>query len=260
VDQTIAVSHAIARYLIESKGIAKNKITVIPTAPAISAPATKHLSPAERKRFLGISETDPLIVLAGRLEPQKGHWVAIDAMVAVLEEFPRAQLVFLGEGSLRLQLEQLVQAKQLGANIRFAGYKNNVREWFAAADLSILPSFYEGLPMTVLESLAEGCPMVATAVDGTPEVIRNGETGILVPPGDAAQLGQAICKMLRDREFAKRTARAGQRDVLENFSVDNLVTRTQELYLRTWDQHLQKAAPPSALQVSLAANRSNPPS
>jgi glycosyltransferase involved in cell wall biosynthesis len=260
VDQTIAVSNAIARYLIDSKGIAKNKITVIPTAPALSAPATKNRSAAERKCSLGISGTDPLIVLAGRLEPQKGHWVAIDAMTAILKEFPRAQLVFLGEGGLRSQLEELVQSKQLGASVRFAGYQRNIRDWFAAADLSILPSFYEGLPMTALESLAEGCPMVATAVDGTPEVIRNGETGILVPAGDAVQLGQAIRVMLRDREFSQRTALAGQRDVLENFSVGKLLLRTQELYLRIWEQHLRKADSRSALQVSLASSRSNPPS
>jgi len=260
VDRTIAVSNAIARYLIECKRIAKNKITVIPTAPAIATPAVKGGSAAERKCSLGVSGIDPLIVLAGRLEPQKGHWVAIESMVAVLKEFPRAQLVFLGEGSLSCQLEQLVQSKQLSANIRFAGYQRNVRDWFAAADLSILPSFYEGLPMTALESLAEGCPIVATAVDGTPEVIRNGETGILVPSGDSVQLGRAICLMLRDREFAQRTALAGQRNVLENFSIDKLIARTQEFYSRIWEHHLRKANSRSALQVSLATNRSNSPS
>ncbi|MFZ0420456.1 MAG: glycosyltransferase family 4 protein [Candidatus Sulfotelmatobacter sp.] len=260
VDQTIAVSNAIARYLIESKGIAKHKITVIPTAPALCAPAEKCASLAERKRSLGVSETDPLIVLAGRLEPQKGHKVAIDAMIAVLKEFPRAQLMFLGEGSLRSQLEQLVESKELGGNVRFGGFIKNLRDWFAAADLSVLPSFYEGLPMTVLEALQEACPIVATAVDGTPEIIRDGETGILVPPGNAAELGNAICTMLRDREFAKRTAVAGQRDVLRNFSVGNLITRTQELYLRTLDRHLQTAEAHSASPVSLSADRSAPPS
>ena len=258
VDHTIAVSNAIARYLVECKGIAKSKITVIPTAPALSAPTTGHRSAAERKHSLSLSETDPIIVLAGRLEPQKGHWVAINAMTAVLKEFPRAQLIFLGEGSLRFQLEQLVQSKQLGANIRFAGYQNNVRDWFAAADLSILPSFFEGLPMTVLESLAEGCPVVATAVDGTSEVIRNGETGILITAGEAVQLGQAICTMLKNKQFAKRCALAGQREVLENFSIDKLLTRTQEFYVKIWEQqHLRKANSHSTSGVSLAANRSN---
>lgn len=260
VDETIAVSKPIARYLVESKGLAEDKITVIPTAPALSPPATRHGSAAERKRLLGVSGTDPLIVLAGRLEPQKGHRVVIEAMKAVIAEFPRAQLVFLGEGSLRSQLEQLVRDKQLDDNVQFAGYQRNVRDWFAAADLSVLPSFYEGLPMTALESLSEACPMVATAVDGTPEIVRDGETGILVPPGDVDQLAQAICLMLRDREFAKRTALAGQREVLENFSVDKLIARTQEFYLNLWEQHLRKHESQSALQVWLAANRSNPPS
>lgn len=260
VDQTIAVSHAIARYLIESKGIAKHKVTVIPTAPALCTPAQRYSSAAERKRSLGMSETEPLIVLAGRLEPQKGHWVAIDAMISVLKEFPGAQMVFLGEGSLHSQLEQLVQSEHLGGNVRFGGFQRNLRDWFAAADLTILPSFYEGLPMTVLEALAEGCPIVATAVDGTPEIIRDGETGILVPAGDVVKLGQAICTMLRDREFARRTALAGQRDVLENYSVDKLLTRTQDVYLKAWDQHLSKTDRQAALRVALASNGSDSPS
>ena len=260
VDQTIAVSKALARYLIDCKGIPEKKITVIPTAPALSAPAARQSSTVERKSALGVSGTDPLIVLAGRLEPQKGHRVAIDAMASVLAEFPRAQLVFLGEGSLRAQLEQLVQGKQLSNHLRFAGYQRNVREWLAAADLSILPSFYEGLPMTALESLAEGCPMVASAVDGTPEIIRDGETGILVSPGDVSQLGRAICLMLKDREFAKRTALAGQRDVLDNFSLDKLVARTQAFYMKAWEQYLRKHEGRSTQPGWLAANRSNPPS
>lgn len=114
--------------------------------------------------------------------------------------------------------------------------------------------------MTVLEALAEGCPIVATAVDGTPEIIRDGETGILVPAGDVVKLGQAICTMLRDREFARRTALAGQRDVLENYSVDKLLTRTQDVYLKAWDQHLSKTDRQAALRVALASNGSDSPS
>jgi len=82
----------------------------------------------------------------------------------------------------------------------------------------------------------------------------------LVPSGDSVQLGRAICLMLRDREFAQRTALAGQRNVLENFSIDKLIARTQEFYSRIWEHHLRKANSRSALQVSLATNRSNSPS
>jgi len=158
----------------------------------------------------------------------------------VLAEFPRAQLVLLGEGSLRSELEQSVQNNHLDRNIRFAGYQRNVRDWFAAADLSVLPSFYEGLPMTALESLAEACPIVATAVDGTPEIVRDGKTGLLVPPGNPDRLSQAICRMLRDREFARQTAMNGQCEVLTNFTVDKLVLRTQEFYLNVWNQYRRR--------------------
>lgn len=255
IDQTIAVSNAIARYLIDCKGIAQNKVAVIPTAPALSTPA-KQESAARLRKSLGIEDSDPLVVLAGRLEPQKGHRILIEAIKSVFAEFPRVQLVFLGEGSLRSELERQVRDSQLNESIRFAGFQRNVREWFAAADLSVLPSFYEGLPMTALESLAEGCPIVATAVDGTPEVVRDGETGLLVPPGDVERLSDAICRMLRDREFALRTALAGQREVLENFSVKKLIARTQDFYLNAWENHLRKS-PGRAVQVWATTNRPN---
>jgi len=242
VDRTIAVSHGVANYLVQQKRLAEEKISVIPTAAALPSIGPDDRSRVERKRLLGASEADPLLLLVGRLEPQKGHRVLIDAMPSVLKEFPRAQLVLLGDGSLRPQLEQLVAHRALSENIRFVGYQRDVRPWFAAADVSVLPSFYEGLPMTVLESLAAGCPVVATAVDGTPEIVVDGETGLLVPPGDSERLAEAIGRMLRDRQFALNTARAGREFVFETFSVEKLISRTQDFYLNVWDRYLMLKA------------------
>ncbi len=241
VDRTIAVSGAIARYLVEEKGISAGKITVIPPAPVLRRLPSEGLSREQRKLALGFQPSDLLLVLAGRLEPQKGHKVLIEAMPAVLREFPNARLVFLGSGSLREPLEHLVEEKGLGGCIQFAGYQTEVLRWFAAADLSILPSFFEGLPMTVLESLAAGCPVVATAVDGTPEVVLDGKTGLLVPPGDPGQLSQAVISMLRDREGALRMAQAGHEYVTSNFSVEKLIERTQAVYLEAWEAYLRRS-------------------
>jgi len=174
--------------------------------------------------------------VAARLEPQKGHRFLIEALPAVLQEFPRAQVVCLGEGSLRQELEALVAQRGLAANIRFAGYQTDVWNWFSAADLSVLPSLFEGLPMTALESLAAGCPIVATAVDGTPEVVFHEKTGLLVPPSNPDALAAAIRRTLRDPLKAREMANAGRDFVLDNFSVEKLVQRTQQFYLRAWEQ------------------------
>jgi len=174
--------------------------------------------------------------VAARLEPQKGHRFLIEALPAVLQEFPRAQVVCLGAGSLRQELEALLAQKGLAANIRFAGYQTDVWNWFSAADLSVLPSLFEGLPMTALESLAAGCPIVATAVDGTPEVVFHEKTGLLLPPSNPEALAAAIRRMLRDPLKAREMANAGRDFVLDNFSVEKLVQRTQQFYLRAWEQ------------------------
>jgi len=241
VDHTIAVSNGIAQYLTEVKGIPTEKINVIRTAPVLSAARNVPYSRPELKQRFRFAADAVVVILAGRLEPQKGHAVLIDALPQVLSEFPTVQVVFLGEGSLRGELEALVAARGLKNKICFAGFRRDLSDWFAAADLTVLPSFYEGLPMVALESLFAGCPIVATAVDGTPEVVIDRKTGLLVPPGDVRALGEAICYMLGHREFALNTAAAGAVFVRENFSVQKLIADTTTLYLRAWQQYLQRS-------------------
>jgi glycosyltransferase involved in cell wall biosynthesis len=238
VDRIIAVSSAIAKYLIEEKGIPAAKITVIRTAAALRRFSPDPCRTQSLKRSLDFAEDDPLLALVGRLEPQKGHKVLIEALPSVLREFPRVCVVFLGEGSLRAELETLVAERGLSHQVRFAGYQTNIEDWLAVTDLSVLPSFYEGLPMSAIESLAMGCPMVATAVDGTPEVVMDGKTGLLVPPGDPARLAEAICEMLRHPQRAREMGRAGREFVFEQLSVERLVQSTQTLYLDAWEKHL----------------------
>ena len=239
VDRLIAVSEATARYLVEHKGIPAEKVSVIRSAIKVQQFDPNHPAPKGTKRALGFAESDPLLVVVGRLEPQKGHAVMIDAMPGVLEEFPRARLVCVSDGSLRSQLEAQVRQKGLQESIRFVGYQPDVRDWLALADVNVLPSWYEGLPLAAIEALAAQRPMVATAVDGTPEVVINQETGLLVPPGNPERLSSAICQLLRDPQRARQMAIAGRKLVVERFSIEKLVNDTKHLYLTTWDNYLR---------------------
>ena len=196
VDRVIAVSEAIARYLIEEKRLPAEKISVIRTAADLSRFRVAALPSAELKLSAGFEPDDRLVVLAGRLEPQKGHRVLLEALPQVLRHYPRVRVLFLGEGSLRKELESSVAERGLSHAVRFMGFQSNPQDWFALAEFSVLPSFYEGLPMTVIESLATGRTVVATAVDGTPEIVLDGKTGLLVPPGDSAALAQSMCRLL----------------------------------------------------------------
>lgn len=239
VDRYIAVSEANARYLMERKRVPARKITVIYPACDVSRFSPAHPRLPDRKRSLGFQDDDPLLVFVGRLEPQKGHRVLLEAMPAVRKEFPTARLVCAGEGKLRQELESQAHTLGLDEAVRFIGYPADVRDWLALADLTVLPSFYEGLPATAIESLAAGRAMVATAVDGTPEVIIDGKTGLTVPPGDPQGLAGAICRLLRDPELRTTLARTGRQWVLEQFSQECLIRRTQQFYLDAWQQHLR---------------------
>lgn len=236
VDHYIAVSEANARYLVKQKGLPAQKVVVIHNGCDLKRFEPYGAAPTGLKRSLGFSEGDPVLIVIGRLEPQKGHQVLLNALVAIRREFPRVRLVSVGEGSLRAELEKLVNALGLRESVRFAGYQSNVPDWLRLSDVAVLPSFYEGLPIVAIESLAAGKPMVATAVDGTPEVIVDGKTGLTVPPGDPQRLADAICRLLRDPALRQSLGRAGRRWVLERFSQERQVQETQELYLRALEE------------------------
>jgi glycosyltransferase involved in cell wall biosynthesis len=120
----------------------------------------------------------------------------------------------------------------LNANFLFLGRRNDVPEILASCDIAVLPSLAEGLPNAVLEYLAAGLPVVASALGGNLEVIEDGVTGFLVPPEDAGALAGALLRLLEDEELARLLGKAGREHVSSRFSFDRLVEETENLYLR----------------------------
>jgi glycosyltransferase involved in cell wall biosynthesis len=236
VDHYIAVSEANSRYLIEQKRIPAKKITVIQNGCSIERVDPSKSHPEGIRETLGFSKDDLVLIVMARLEPQKGHRVLLEALRLVRTEFPNIRLVCLGTGALQADLSQMTRDLNLEGIVRFAGFQSNVGDWLAAADIGILPSFYEGLPLTAVETLAAGIPLVATAVDGTPEVVRDGEKGLLVPPGDPVAMAQAIARMARQPELRKKFAHAGRTWVLERFTIQRQIEQTSNLYLSEWQR------------------------
>jgi glycosyltransferase involved in cell wall biosynthesis len=169
-----------------------------------------------------------------RLEPQKGHRILLQALSLLRAEFPNIRLICLGTGALKDELTKTVRDLGLENIVRFVGFRSNVGDWLAAVDIGVLPSFYEGLPLTAVETLAAGIPLVATAVDGTPEVVIDGETGHLVPPGDPAAMAEAIGRLARQPELRRKFALAGRDRVLKRFTIQRQVEQTSNLYLSEW--------------------------
>ena len=239
VDHYIAVSEANAIYLVKEKGLPAKKVHVIRNGCNVTRLDASRLDPLGIKRSLGFSHDDPVLLVVGRLEPQKGHRVLLEALPDVRREFPRIQLVCVGDGCLRQELEVQAQTLQLQDAVRFVGFRSNVADWFALADIAVLPSFYEGLPLVAIESLAACCPVVATDVDGTPEVIVNEKTGLTVPPGNSTTLANAILRLLKDPDLGRRLASAGRDWVLEHFSHEQQIKRTQKLYINAWEMSMR---------------------
>jgi len=229
VDALIAVSQANADYLVKSKGLPSRKIQVIHNGSDVarfSAPFDANALKAQR----GIDAKAPVIVVLARLEPQKGHSFLLKALPGVVAEFPQLQVLFVGDGASRSALEAQTDALSLRNNVRFAGYQSDAAGWLAIADFTVLPSLYEGLPLVAIESLAAGKAVIATEVDGSPEVVVHEKTGLLVPPADSMALARAMQVMLRDKDISARLGADGKTWVAKNFTKELQVRRTEELY------------------------------
>lgn len=234
VDYYLANCQANARYLVEEKRLPPQKVVMIYHGDDLKRFHPSHRPPDGLRASLGFDQSDPVLVLIGRLEPQKGHRVMLEALPTVRSRFPRARLVCVGDGGLRDELEREVATRGLQEAVRFVGHRANVADWFALGDVTVLPSFYEGLPLVPIESLAAGRPVVATAVDGTPEIVVTGKTGVTVPPGDQNALATAVCELLGDPTRRQELGRAGREWVLEHFSEEQLVQKTADFYLTAW--------------------------
>ena len=228
----ISVSRGCAEYLVNQKGLPAGKIHVIPNGCDLDRFSGSFGKSAAMRDALGLGNGQPVLVVIGRLEPQKGHAVLLESLVRIRAEFAHVHLVCVGEGSLTDSLKAQTSRLGLTEQVHFAGYQRNPEDWLAMADIAVLPSFYEGMPLVAIEALAAGRAIVATAVDGTSEVVVDGKTGLTVPPGNAAALAEAICRLLRNPAERCALGVAGRQWVLENFSENTQLRRTQELYLR----------------------------
>jgi glycosyltransferase involved in cell wall biosynthesis len=235
LDGYIAVSAANAEYLRLGRRLPPEKIHTIRNGIDLRRFRACPSAQQDPRPNLGIAPGGILLVCAARLEPQKGHAVLLRALAEIPDlPRPRIHLVCLGEGRLGAELRLL--ARQLGVESRviFAGFSPDVPAWLAVADVFVLPSYYEGLPLSAIEAAAAGCPVIATAVDGTPEVVRHGETGLLVPPGDPHALALALRRLIADPVLRKAMGEAARAWALGRFDDREQVAATATLYHQLW--------------------------
>ena len=231
VDRVIAVSEAARDFLVNRKGISPGKITVVPNGRDLSAYLPRNGREARDVRSsLGIQNGAPVMGVVGRLEEQKGHRFLLSALSCVLPVFPDARLIVVGEGSLRDELEEQAQRLGVSSNVIFTGFRSDVGRLLSGMDVVVLPSLHEGMPLTAIEAAAMAKPIVATRVDGTPEVVEDGLTGLLVPPADPMALGKALVEIMRNPSEATRMGKLARQHALTRFDVSQQIKATEEVY------------------------------
>jgi glycosyltransferase involved in cell wall biosynthesis len=222
VDRHVAVSDSMARE-VRSLVFRPDRVVVIHNS--VSANRFRGAASSSLRESL-TRGSRPLVLTLSRLDPQKGLPFLIEAARMV----PEATFVVAGEGRDRKVLED--QAASLAAEGRLVllGHRDDIPELLAACDLFVLPSLFEGLPISVLEAMAAGKPVVATRIGGTDEAVLDEVTGLLVPPGDPVSLAGAVRRTLADPVAARRMGEAGRARILSDFSAETMVNRTTRLY------------------------------
>jgi glycosyltransferase involved in cell wall biosynthesis len=229
-DLILVPSEASKRTVIEREGIPAGRIKVAYNGvdPAVFKPTHDR---EETRRELSVSSGDLLVGTVGRLSPEKGgvdH--LIRAVAEAREAHPSLKLLVVGDGPLRPMLEEV--AREAALPVIFTGTRQDVPRLLGALDLFVLPSLLEAMPIALLEAMATRLPTVATRVGGVPEIVRDGEDGLLVPPGDRTALAAAIDRLAGDPALRCRLAEAGQRRVLERFTIGGMVRRVENIYER----------------------------
>ncbi len=224
-DQIVAISEKIAAVLIDY-GVAKDRLTVVHSG---IDPRRLQVDPISRMD-LGMDDADPLIGNVAALVGHKDHHTLIDAMPHVLRALPNARLVIAGEGPLRHDIEHQIETLGLSAAVQLLGQREDVPNLLKTLDLFVMSSSEEGLGTTVLDAMAAGVPVVATAGGGIPEMVRDGETGLLSPVNNPRLLAENIVRMWTERTLRIACTNRAEELVNTAFSVEKMVEGNLAVY------------------------------
>jgi glycosyltransferase involved in cell wall biosynthesis len=218
-----AVSDSVAQRLLNS-GVAATKIRTI--ANGIDVEPFERALPSPALNFDG----NKVIGMVARLDLQKGFECLLRAAHQLCGIFPALKVVIAGEGPDRQAIENMIQRFGLQSSVILAGHHSDMPGIYAAIDIFVLPSLNEGLPMTILEAMAASKPVIATRVGAIPSVIKEGETGLLVDPGDADGLRDALARLLSDSDLCQRLGAAGHDWVRRNYTSEAMAMKYRQMY------------------------------
>jgi glycosyltransferase involved in cell wall biosynthesis len=177
----------------------------------------------------GLPASDVLVLAVGRLEPVKGHSLLLDALHRALPRAPHLRLAILGAGSLEESLRARSHELGIAGRVDLLGFRRDVAEWMRCADIFAMPSWQEGMPLALLEAMACGLPIIASAVPGVIEALGSPRAGVLVQPGDSAALAEALVRLSEDVAARESLGTSAERRA-SAFSIDSMVDRYCAIY------------------------------
>jgi glycosyltransferase involved in cell wall biosynthesis len=226
----LAISRAVARFAVASQGFRPEQVEVLHNP--VDLRRFRPVDAAARRAFreaLAIEWDAPVVICVARFDPVKGVDLLIEAWREIASAIPQAVLLLAGDGPLRETLAQRIRSNGIDTSVRFLGYRSDVEAVLPAADLCVVPSRSEGFSLAALEAMATGLPVVATRVGGLPEVVRDGETGVLVEADNPPALAKAVIRLLADPTLRAELAAAALASA-QGYDIDAYCARLETLY------------------------------
>ncbi len=234
VDHNVCVSHGVAEYSIQVGRLQPQKITTI--ANGVDVERFEHVRQADRSIF-GIPADAGLVLSVGRLDPQKGWLFLLDALSQLVARGHNLYWLLVGEGRQADAIERRAAELNIAGRVKLVGRRSDVPELLKAADCFVLPSLWEGMPNVVLEAMAAGLPVVATRVEGSKELVIDGQTGFLATPRSAHDLACGIATLLTHPETARQMGQAGHDLVKSQYSWEKMASQYEALYQSLLEKH-----------------------
>ncbi len=226
----IAISEAVEEHLKNDFKVHERNVFLIHNGIDLNEfPAIDEATRRQRRKEFQLSD-EPVVGIIARLSEVKGHGILIRAMQTVVTNIPRALLLIVGEGKLESVLRKQVRRLNLEGNVRFYPIANKTKDVMPLFDVFAMPSLQEGLGLSVMEAQAMGLAVVASRVGGIVSLIEDGQTGILVEPGDSRRLAEALIALLNDKGRARQIGEKARLFIGEKFSFEGMIRRTFNLY------------------------------
>ncbi len=256
LDYTIPVSQAGKQLLVEDYKVNPYRLKLILNGIDVNKFTFVSGGRQGIRQSLQIGPEQILVGTVARFSFQKGHRYTVEAIPSILECCPQARFLFVGEGPTQAMLADRVRQLGLEPYVTFAGDREDITEILSALDLFLLTSLYEGLPLSILEAMAVGLPVVATTVSGTPEAVRDQRTGLLIPPESSKAVAEAVIHLIQNPESRRRMGANGRALVRHRFDKTLMVRQVEHVYENLVDIHPRPTASseserPSSRQASL---------